>query len=146
MRSIAAGHNACNTIDIDLLGNVAGLDDFLLAAHRHQSFLPDLPPVLLHPTRHAALLYKSKQFSEYPLLDRLIGDADDVANKLSYGIFKPHHRGGQLRLAVDLLPENLELAHLQQDLLGKETLAKDKVSVGQIGESLQKNLHNHPQV
>ena len=44
----------------------------------------------------------------------LVGDANDVANKLSDRIFKALDAGDQVSLCMDLLPEHLELTHLQQ--------------------------------
>ena len=55
---------------------------------------------------------------------------------------------------MDLLPEDLELTHFQQicqvensldlwvllNFLGEETLAKNKICVGEVGQGLQENL------
>ena len=44
----------------------------------------------------------------------LVGDGDDVADELPDGVVEPGHAPGQVAQRVDLRPEGLELAHLQQ--------------------------------
>ena len=49
---VARGHDAGDRLQIDLLGDVAGLDDLLLAGEADQTVLPHLPPVLISPQLH----------------------------------------------------------------------------------------------
>jgi hypothetical protein len=49
---VARGHDTGDRLQIDLLGDVAGLDDLLLAGEAHQPVLPHLPTILISPQLH----------------------------------------------------------------------------------------------
>ena len=47
-------------------------------------------------------------------LDVLIGDGDDVADELAHKVLEAGNAADQVAHAVDLAPERLELAHLEE--------------------------------
>lgn len=78
---VAAGHDAGHALNVNLLSDIPGLDDLLLAAHSDQPVTSCLPAVLLQPVGHAGLLHEAQQLPQHPLLNGLVGDADHVADK-----------------------------------------------------------------
>ena len=111
---IAAGHDASYTLDVNILRDVSRLDDLLLVTHGHKSSVRCLPAILLHPELHSILLDKPQQLAHHLVLDGLVGDADHVTHKPSDAVLEPGHGLDEVSLAVDLLPKDFELTHLQQ--------------------------------
>ena len=78
---IAACHDAGYALNIDLLSDIPGLDDLLLAGNSDNPVSPSLPSVLLKPVGNAGLLHETQQLPQDRLLYGLVGDADDMADK-----------------------------------------------------------------
>merc|ERR1719270_1991628 len=112
--SITTGHDTGNTLNVNLLGDVPGLDDFLLVTDSHKTSSSRLPSVLLHPIVDGVILDQAQELPHHLVLDGLVGDGDHVADEPPDAVLDPSHGLDQLRLLVDPLPEHLELAHLQQ--------------------------------
>merc|ERR1719234_1392326 len=155
--SVARGHDGGYGVHINLLSDVPRLDDLLLAGYCHQVVSAHLPAIQFYPGADSILLNQTQKLTQNRFLNCLIGDANDVANKLPDRVFKAFNTGHQVRLSMDLLPENLELAHLQQvgqveqrlnlrlvqHLLAEKALAKDEIGVGKVGKSFQQDLHHN---
>merc|ERR1719282_597127 len=120
--SVAWGHYGGNRVHVDLLCNIPRLDDLFLARDSHEVVRAHLPSVHLDPRANSVLLNQTEQLAQNRLLNSLVGDANDVANKLSDRIFKALYTGHQVCLSVNLLPEHLELTHLQQISKVKQSL------------------------
>merc|ERR1712037_952161 len=117
--SVAGCHDAGNRVHINLFSDVPRLDDLLLAGYSDQVVRANLPPVHLDPGANSIFLNQAQQFAQHRFLNGL---------------------------CVNLLPEDLELTHLEQvskveqclhlrlvqHLLTEETLAKNEVGVGKV--------------
>ena len=110
--SITTGHNTSNTLNVNLLRDIPGLDDLFLVTDSHKSSASRLPSVLLHPVVDGVLLDQPQQLPHHLVLDGLVSDGDHVTNKPPDAVLEPSHSLDQLSLLVDPLPEHLELTHL----------------------------------
>ena len=124
---VAAGHDTGHTLYINLLSDIPCLDDLFLAADSHQPIPLSRPAVLLQPVGHTGLLHQAQQLPQHPLLYGLVGDADHMTDKPPYRILKSLDRLDELTLVVNLLPEYLELTHLQQVCQVQDVLDLDKL-------------------
>ena len=67
-RLVTTGHNTGNTLNVNLLCNVPGLDDLLLVADSHKPVLASLPAVLLHPVVDRLVLDQPQQLPHHLIL------------------------------------------------------------------------------
>lgn len=78
----AVGHQAAETLEINLLRDVLGLDGVFLLVNGHHLALND-PGVLLHPLHQLLIVDVAEKLREISFVDGLEGGADDVADELA---------------------------------------------------------------
>lgn len=79
----AIGHESTQALEVDLLGDVLGLDRFFLLDDG-DDFSLHVPVVLLDPVGELLVVNVSEEFREINLVDGLEGCADDVTHELSH--------------------------------------------------------------
>ena len=67
---VAGGHDAGHGLKVNLLGDVAGLDDLLLVGEGHQATRSQLPAVLVRPDLHRKDGVLSESLGQYVLEER----------------------------------------------------------------------------
>ena len=105
---VTTGHNTGNTLNVNFLSNISGLDDLLLVADGHKPVLASLPAVLLHPVVDRGVLDEPQKFPDHPHLDRLssrnsILTADEGKAKLLVSS-KPSKQKQNLNQTENYLP------------------------------------------
>lgn len=87
----AVGHQTAQTLEVNLLGDVFGLDGLLLLDDG-DDFALKHPIVLLHPLLELLVVDVAEKLRQVDFVDGLEGGADDVADEFPHRVLKLNHK------------------------------------------------------